>query len=834
MKFIDVRSLRAFGLLGIVVSLLLLSGPPAHAQGTSGTLPDPITSSELNEYAERLGLSSDQRRAMGPFYEQYHQRFRELRDGEIADFLRSMQGMNRGMQMPPRDELEEFQRDWDRVRRRITTLDDSFFADIQVLLTDRQRRELPRVQMARERHRLQANMMAFMGGRVFDLSSELLDLDLAPREFERLDPILADYELRLTRAMQKSHEASQSVMTDMHDAMTDLGYDEHSFENADDPAAMQEMMEAIQTAMRQIWQRMNEAQVALQEVNLRTYRNVMPLLEDSTRRSFRQGFFSKGFPMLGIAPPEIQLNRFDIALTLDEIDADVRRSLESSRAELLEAEERWYRDLLGYVEDHAPSPFSFLLGAQGTDDEQQAQQEKQQELNRRGRELMEQAQKSFRDLIPSEQQEKINAVESRRAEQESAAGPPRPSFQPEESATSTSRSSGDPYVPGRMTRRTMTVIADELDFNDDLRAWLEERFEAFVSEFERAVAPLLQEINQKRSELWQHDPDSGSSRHAGEEVTRTLFALRRQGREQLAALDIAFFDDLHDALPDDDQSRDRLARSERGRERERFMDVLRRGTFSRSQLIDLSRLARTSSQLRRYTDLIDDEITAWEESVAPLLAELADRRMRFSEVSEIMTAEMPVMSSGEFDMAAWQEYNERRQERLGTLQGELRELNADIHRETARARDAMADRLPEAAAREFIDLFNRRAHAEVFRDQTAMHDHLERAFELPDLADRPRSALTELSMEYRATYRRLTDEMIDLASRSQGYDLEFLDEDDVPEYMNLQSQRQRLQFERNELNAKVIRELEALLTESQIQRLGGLPEPERAPNPWSW
>ncbi|TVQ52545.1 MAG: hypothetical protein EA377_10040 [Phycisphaerales bacterium] len=831
MMFLYARSLRWYGLLCLVVAMLLLTGPSAYAQGTSGTLPDPITSSELNEYAERLGLSSDQRRAMGQFYEQYHQRFRELRDGEIAEFLRSMQGMNRGMQMPPRDELEQLQKDWDRVRSRIRTLDDSFFADIQVLLTDQQRRELPRVQMARERHRLQANMMAFMGGRAFDLSSELLDMDLSPQEFERVDPILADYELRLTRAMQKSHEASQSMMTDMHDAMTDLGYDEDSFENADDPEAMQEMMEAIQTAMREIWKRMNEAQITLQEVNLRTYRNVMPLLEESTKRSFRRTFFSRGFPMLGIVAPEIHLDRFDIALSLEELDADIRRSLESSRAELLEAEERWYRDLLNYVENHAPSPFSFLLGDQGSQDEQQ---EIQQELNQRSRELVEKAQKSFRDLIPSEQQEKVHAAEALRSEQESAAQPPRRTLQPEESSTSTSRSSGDPYVPGRMTRRTMTVIADELDFNDEFRAWLDERFEAYVAEFEQAVAPLLQEINQKRSELWQHDPDSGSSRHGGAEVTQALFALRQQAREQLAALDLAFFDDLYDALPDDDQFKDRLERAERGRERERNMDVLRGGTFSRSQFIDLSRLARTNSELRRHIDLIDDEITAWDEAVGPILTELADRRMRFSEISEILTAEMPDMSSGEFDMAAWQEYNERRQERLGSLQGELRELNADIRRETARSRDAIADRLPEAAAREFIDLFNRRAHADVFRDQTAMHDHLEQAFELPDLADRQRSELAELSMEYRAAYRQLLDEMIDLANRSSDYDVELLDEDDIPEYMNVQSQRQRLQFERNELNARVIRELEALLTETQIQRLGGLPEPEQARNPWSW
>ena len=396
------RSRRRYGLYGLVVATLLLIGTSAFAQSTSGILPDPITSSELNEYAERLGLSSGQRRAMGQLYERYHQRFRELRDGEIADFLRSMQGMDRRMEMPPRDQIEKFQKDSDRVRTRIRTLDDSFFADIQVLLTDQQLLELPRVRLARERHRLQPNIKTIMGGRAFDLSSELLDMDLSPQEFEQIDPILADYEIRLTRAMKKSHAASQSMMMDLHDAMSDLGYDEDSFENPDDFESMQEMMKAIRTAMREISTRMNETVLALQEVNLRTYRKIMPRLEESTKRPFRRDFFSKGFPVLGIAVPEIHLDRFDIALSSEEIDADIRRSLESSRAELREAEDRWYRDLLDYVEHHAPPPFFLFLGELEFEDEQQ---EKQQELNRRSRALEEKAQKSFRNLIPSERQE---------------------------------------------------------------------------------------------------------------------------------------------------------------------------------------------------------------------------------------------------------------------------------------------------------------------------------------------------------------------------------------------------------------------------------------------
>src|SRR5436190_5358349 len=79
--------------LGAIASILIFAGS-ARGQGTSGTLPDPISARELTRYEDRLQLSPQQRQAAETFHEQYKREFRALREGEIADFLKEMRSLN--------------------------------------------------------------------------------------------------------------------------------------------------------------------------------------------------------------------------------------------------------------------------------------------------------------------------------------------------------------------------------------------------------------------------------------------------------------------------------------------------------------------------------------------------------------------------------------------------------------------------------------------------------------------------------------------------------------------------------------------------------------------
>ena len=89
-----------------ILLALLASTATLNAQGTSGTLPDPISGREVAGYAERLGLDADQLEEVGFAHDDYKKRFEALREGEIADFLEILREPERLRQVI-REELKE-------------------------------------------------------------------------------------------------------------------------------------------------------------------------------------------------------------------------------------------------------------------------------------------------------------------------------------------------------------------------------------------------------------------------------------------------------------------------------------------------------------------------------------------------------------------------------------------------------------------------------------------------------------------------------------------------------------------------------------------------------
>ena len=95
--------------LAAIVSAIGIIAPGASAQGTDGAVPDPISTAELNRYAERLGLSDQQRVALDALHDEYKRDFRTLREGDIAK-MRAAAGSMQGT-MPSKEELEKILKD---------------------------------------------------------------------------------------------------------------------------------------------------------------------------------------------------------------------------------------------------------------------------------------------------------------------------------------------------------------------------------------------------------------------------------------------------------------------------------------------------------------------------------------------------------------------------------------------------------------------------------------------------------------------------------------------------------------------------------------------------
>ena len=151
------RSLSATWITALVLAAAAAFMPrAAHAQGTNGMLPNPISSRDLAGYADRLNLTEQQRREIDPLHEQYREAFRELRVTDIEAFMQTMGGMGGGWsRMLNRQAIEDSAKQLNQVMAKIGALDNRLFNDVQAVLSDDQVAGLSAVKQVRKEEGLE-------------------------------------------------------------------------------------------------------------------------------------------------------------------------------------------------------------------------------------------------------------------------------------------------------------------------------------------------------------------------------------------------------------------------------------------------------------------------------------------------------------------------------------------------------------------------------------------------------------------------------------------------------------------------------------------------------
>ncbi len=821
---IDHRTLLMPIILGAL--LLVLLGPvrTATAQGTMGMLPDPINSSELDGYLDRLGLSAEQRRAIDPHFQSYQEEFRRLRDNEIADFMREMQEMQTaGMAMPSRSDMDRLMRRWEHARNLISGLDTQFFNMIQVVLTEEQLAMIERVQMARERHRYSTEVSMGMMGRAADLSELVRQMNMTPDELRRIDPTLAEYERRLTTAMRDQSESSRNMMSDMYDALEEVGFDEEAME---DPAEMTRMMEEMQRVMQDVFAKMAEDAQAIRTLNYRTYRSISELLGETRRRAFRQHFAQQSFHELHFLTNNQTERRFDAAISMDDLDTDLRERIEQEYESYQVDRDRLFDQALRFVAENMQSP---MMGMFGTGDDNSDYEQRMDEFRERVQQMDSRANDSLRELMPEEHRRKLNErvsermqadIEERQAQMEQFRGQSN-----DESAALTSASS-DSHLPGPINTRETAIYADLLGLNEDERMLLEQLHEEYTEYFSEHMKDIMEQVSEAQQNQWRSYQDEVSPEEGRQRVER-VFELRQEALNAIAELDDAFFDDVELVVSAESAERARLARA-----RNRAMHGLRASGTGRNRhtTVDLSDVVRLLRWTPEQREAINEILVQWERDATELLSSYYKVNQQLQKALQRFYLEMQDMTRE--DQQNWMEINERRQELLRDYQARAREAQEAIYELTEEARHSMLAAMSDDDAAAFDDAYRRRAFPAIYNDRRAVHTQLRSALNLPDLTESQRDALTELNLQYNAEYHALTERMVELHRGRRMPSMEAMAESDWAEYMQHESENARLEFERNELNGKVIRELRSLLDEQQRERIGGLPEPARQQRPF--
>jgi hypothetical protein len=809
------RSSRWWLLLGL---LLLLARPPAsHAPGTQGTLADPISTRQLMDYAERLDLSASQRGALESLHDDYKRNFRILRDGEIAEFmgeLHSMQGV-----MPSKDDVERLFKSISRLQGRIAVLDAQLFDRLGPLLTEEQALALPRVRLARERARYEAQSTMWIGGRPpADVSKAVRALGLSDDALANIDPLLAGYERRVTSEMGKLSKATDRMYLDVFEALEEMGYTDMTQESfQEDPQRGQEMMEAMQSIWMDLSKRITKHAREIGELNDTTYASISAMLASPDASRLRQRYYADAYPELSGVLSHRKPHAIDRVLESDDLDEETRSIVAGALEEHQVKIDRLIDEAVDLVREQRDgfTPFDY-----GTDAYQEYQMALA-ELSAKAAELSSAAMMQLNEVLGPERTARVLAAAAESVATTETEFDREATDEPEELIQSWS---GDQLVPTRISRRDLKRFGRRLGLDDGQRAIVEELHREYAEAY--GALPEIARVRSATQTLWSHDATTGRSTPPSADQLDTLFRARREAFEAIASLDDSFFDDMRTTALREDQHGmlDRVRRL-----RMRRMYQLSSTTGAYSGMGQSSEGAVDLVDVIESQDLDEEDLASIDALLDEYEAATLDAfRNRYEAQFEVQQASEKwsiVAVEAQNDGTPPAEYMTRYQEIWEAAAKAINDANGRVTDLNRAALDRLATTLPGHLGPTVRRAYNVKAFPNVYNDPASVDAHLRKAQAFADLTPEQRDALADLAAAYLPEYERLAGEMAEISSGNARPFMISGAETDWAEWQRRQSALEQLRFDRDELSLRAVSQLRRTLTEEQVRRLGGLPDP---------
>ncbi len=823
-----------FMLMWIIVIALLGCAEIAHAQGTMGMLPGPISTVELDGYAQRLRASPQQRRAMDAIHDHYKNEFRALRETEIAEFLKTMRQMDEGDLMPQRKRLEEFMRQMDVLIRKISTLDNRLFDEIQPVLTEEQLAMMPRVRLARQRNRYDKMQVVWMGGeRPVDISEIVAGMDFSDADRAVASDLLGPYESRLTADMEKMYQGSTKTITGVYDALAGLGFDEQMMQ---DPDQMEKVGEAMQTVWMDLMSKNIEQVRGVAELNDRTMRSIAAAVSPDVSRDFRNRYYRRAYPEAAYAmfmhdyvfAPA--LRRDDLtpqqreALTV--VRDDMLRKLDSVLERAVANAQQWRNDVNPFTYDQTRA---------------EAYQKKMVDLRAESDRIRDEANAALLAALGEELLDKIGRIkyshhEPDSEEAEIAMGgdiadfdldddEADAMFDDEDDDIDAGYAHGfDQFVPPAISPAEFAEMAQILELSDEQQIVARDLHQRYVQAFEAKSQREFAELQKIVNAMWVWDEQTNTSRGPTELTVTTAYRLRGEAMEAVRRSDNEFFTEIEIAVLTPEQI-ERLPRVRLTRDR----TVYNRGATHwgvPEASMDVSRLVRRQRGLFNADQWapIDEELFRYEKAVVPMFQKRFERTMDVQKAQELWQAEAARLRAAGDESAmrtAGMRYGEIMREPQRALAEVALELSAFNRQSMARIA-ALAE---GEAGHTLRAAYNRAAHPAVYSDGGSMDKPLRLARALPDLTPEQSRQLSDLAAQYHPAYAAVCERMIE-ANAGTGYAQMWAspDESNAEDWQKHEESLAKLRFDRSELNARAAGSLRAILNEDQLKRIGGLPK----------
>jgi hypothetical protein len=829
----------------------------AAGQGTSGQLPDPISSADIGEIVDRLQLTTEQRARVESFHEQYKEQFKALRDGEIEEFMKQSRQMSGIGRMPSRDDAEKLLQDNRSVLRRIESLDEWLYDQVATVLTEQQAVTLPRLRMSRERDRYRSQITSFVGmmnpAANVDLSAMFNDLKLSPEQLQVTDPIVMSYEQRFTKATREMHEQGVTAMLNMITAMEEAGFaDMDMQESMKDPEQATKMFETMRTAWDEVNRETMETAANTAKLNRTTCRELLKLLPPEPARQLRTRFCRRAYPEAFLGEDiENELRR---ALRIKELDQTQIDTIAAIQADYLNRSEQIAQKMMDIIDEQRLTRSMFDFGRQGDDEsttrleELRTQRTEAANTARQtlhatlGEELVARLTQPEEDstitetfgedvskIVQGDDGEQLQHLEGEAQIVIEGGGVGAASVV---AVSGVGDGSDDPFAAGPISAKDIASYARWLRLSDEQLEIFKSLHDDYLETFRSSLESDMKAITEAQAGMWSFE--GGKTRGAGPQAVDKLYDLRRAWQQSVIRIDGTFFDDVGQLVLQESQQprlqRIRAARLRAVYNRQSWGMGFMPGS-SREQRVDLVRLIDSLELEPAQLDALDGPLSAYEQALAVPFRDRYEASMASQQSIEKLSMEMMQAQQDaegdDMDQGEMIAMGMKMQEAMRADRDRINQAEKSIVEMNRSSLPQLAEALgPDAGAR-LADAYDRAAFPEAFNDAESPASAFTRALELHDLSDEQRGRIQAIESDFKIASKSLSQTIIDqLKSGSGSFDFDF-DPEKFQEFQARQAALEKLRFDRRELHAATLSKLRAALSEAQVARLGGLRPPER-------
>lgn len=314
-------------------------------------LPGPISDEEWAAYAARLDLSPDARVLTGEFLREYRRRFEQVMDEDYPRLVSEPRGKMWGENALNEQAASQVIAGRRAVAEQLAAIEEEFFGDVALVITESQRAMLPVIRRARECAVYDTRQMAHRGHQdgAADLTELLTALHLTDAEIRSIHTVLSTYEERLLPIVRSQHEtliAQEEAQIKGQPLMRKIQQDPEG--NMDAWAEWERLMEPLEERLQELSRR----RMDLEKATLPELTAALPpdaaarLKEQHDQRRYPLVFPDRGDARMPI----------ESALGLTDLTAEQRASVEHIAADHDAGHRAICQEMVNLLESLGESP----------------------------------------------------------------------------------------------------------------------------------------------------------------------------------------------------------------------------------------------------------------------------------------------------------------------------------------------------------------------------------------------------------------------------------------------------------------------------------------------